>query len=187
MKKLIPIFLMLVLAFSCKDEECKDEYCPVGFKCVDGVCEDLSGNCPIGYEGEDCETTSNAKFAGDYDTDYTGTGGLANSGGNTIASVSTVSGKPNKIRIDVSLELNADVLGTALDLPLDVSIEGEVDGDKYYVSETNLTFEVDGLPVPISITFEVEGTKISETQLNSTITFSGLVLNGTIDMEGTKQ
>ncbi|MCD8528475.1 MAG: calcium-binding EGF-like domain-containing protein [Chitinophagales bacterium] len=185
MKKIIPFFLILFVAITgCKDK-CQDSFCPNGYTCVDGVCT-YSNGCPIGYEGDDCSTESNAKFAGDYNTTYTGTGGLSNSAGTTIASVEVVNGTPNKIRIDVALNVNADIVGTPLDLPLNVSIEGEVEGDTYSVPSTTLTFEISGVPIPISITYEVEGTKVSENQLNSTLKFTGLVLNGTIEMEGTK-
>lgn len=177
---------MLVLAISCKDE-CKDEFCPVGFKCVDGVCEDLTGNCPIGYEGENCNIAENAKFVGNYNTDYTGSGGLSGSDGNTTAKVSAVSGKPNKVRIDVKLNVKASVVGTAIDLPLTVSIEGDVDGDTYYVPKTtlNTTFDVQGVPIPVNIVFETQGTKVSEDGLNSTLTMAGS-FSGKIEMVGTK-
>lgn len=186
MKKLIPVFLLLMLAVSCKDE-CKDEFCPVGFVCVDGVCESTDDTCPIGYEGEDCNTASNAKFAGDYNTDYSGTGGLSGSNGNTIASVSLVSGTPNKIRIDVELAIEGSVLGQAIPLDLEISIEGEVDGDTYSIPTTTIQTVVDiqGLPLPVELTFSVEGEKISENELNSTLTMAGL-LTGTVVMTGTK-
>ena len=186
MKKLIPVFLLLFLAISCKDE-CKDEFCPSGYECVDGVCEKSDGTCPIGYEGEDCATASNAKFSGNYDTDYTGTGGLSGSSGNTIAQVVAVNGTPNKIRIDVALDVEGNVLGSAIPLPLTISIEGETDGDTYSIPTTTIQTSVDvsGFPLPVELTFTVTGTKVSENQLNSTLTMSGL-LSGTIEMTGTK-
>lgn len=186
MKKLIPLFLVLILAISCKDE-CKDEFCPAGYVCVDGVCETADGSCPMGYEGEDCLTPSNAKFAGSYDVDYTGTGGLSASGGTTVADVTLVSGTPNKIRIEVDLNLEGNVLGTAIPLELAVSIEGETDEDTYSIPSTTIQtdVEVGGFPLPVELTFEIEGTKVSENVLNSTLTMSGL-LSGTIVMAGEK-
>lgn len=188
MKKLIPILMALVLLAACKKEECKDEYCPAGYICVDGVCESTSTDCPIGYEGQDCATASNAKFAGNYNVVYTGSGGLSNSNGNTTTSVATVNGKPDKIRIDVTLDVSATVVGTALDLPLEVSIEASVDGNTYNVPSTSIVTEVDlglGFPLPVELTFRVDGTKIDDNTLNSTLVMSG-ALAGTITMVGTK-
>ena len=186
MKKLIPLFLILVLAFSCKDE-CKDEFCPAGYVCVEGVCETADGSCPIGYEGDDCLTPSNAKFAGSYDVDYTGTGGLSASSGTTVADVALVAGTPNKIRIDVDLDVEGNVLGQAIPLELSVSIEGETDGDNYSIPSTTIETEVEvgGFPLPVELTFSINGTKASETELNSTLTMAGL-LTGTIVMTGVK-
>jgi hypothetical protein len=186
MKKLIPVFLLLFLAISCKDE-CKDEFCPSGYVCVDGVCENSDGTCPIGYEGEDCNTASNTKFAGNYDTDYTGTGGLSATNGNTTANVVLVNGTPNKIRIDVALDAVGNILGTSLPLPLTVSIEGEAIGDTYKIPSTTIqtTVDVGGFPLPVELTFKIDGTKVSDSQLNSTLTMSGL-LSGTVVMTGTK-
>lgn len=44
---------------SCNKDECKDVVCQNGGTCTDGVC-----SCPAGYEGNNCETKSNAKFVG---------------------------------------------------------------------------------------------------------------------------
>lgn len=186
MKKLIPVFLLFVLASSCKDE-CKDEFCPEGYVCVDGVCENTDTSCPVGYEGPDCATEENKKFEGDYNTTYSGTGGLSATSGTTIASVSAVAGKPNKIRIDVDLALEGSVLGSPIPLDLTISIEGETDGDEYFIPTTTIQTEVEiqQFPLPVELTFTVEGTKVSENQLNSTLTMAGL-LSGSVNMEGTK-
>ena len=186
MKKLIPVFLLMFLAISCKDE-CKDEFCPFGYVCNDGVCEKSDGTCPIGYEGDDCSTASNAKFGGNYDTDYTGTGGLSASSGNTTSEVVVVNGTPNKIRIDVDLDIVGNVLGQTIPLPLVISIEAETKGNTYKIPTTTIqtTVNISGFPLPVELTFKVDGTKVSENQLNSTLTMSGL-LTGTIVMTGTK-
>ncbi len=160
MRKLLPIFLMLLLAVSCDDKEC--EY---------------------GYEGGDCEQTLNSKFAGNYNTDYEGTGGLSGSDGVTIAKVSMVPNRPDKILIEVELGVNASVLGQSIAVPLDVEIEATVDGDTYYIPSTTINTEVQGLP--ITLNWEVEGALVGENQLNSTLTMTG-ALSGTIEMEGTK-
>ena len=139
--------------------------------------------CDYGFEGSECETSINAKFAGNYNTDYEGTGGLAGSDGNTIATVTMVPNRPDKILIAVEIQVSASVLGQAIDVPLDVEIEATVEGDTYYVPNTTINTEVAGLP--ISLNFEVDGALISENQLNSTLTMTG-ALSGTIDMEGTK-
>lgn len=185
MKKLIPLMMLLFVVSACSD--CKDEYCPTGYVCNDGVCEKSDGTCPIGYEGEDCATEANQKFAGNYNVDYTGGGGLSNSNGTTVANVSTVSGSPHKIRIDVDLALEGNVFGQAIPLDLSVSIVGDVDGDTYYVPNTTIETEVDvqGFPLPVELTFEVEGTKLSDSQLNSTLTMSGIIA-GTVNMTGVK-
>jgi len=62
---------------SCNTDECKDVVCQNG-----GLCQDSDGSCecPVGFEGTNCETYSKVKFLGDYkgdgiDTDndtYTG-------------------------------------------------------------------------------------------------------------------
>lgn len=62
MKKLL-LGLFAVAAFSltsCKDE-CKDVECANGGTCDAGIC-----SCPVGYEGELCETESRAKIVASY-------------------------------------------------------------------------------------------------------------------------
>jgi hypothetical protein len=186
MKKLIPVFLLLFLAVSCGDD-CKDEYCPAGYVCVDGVCETADGTCPTGYEGDDCDVASNEKFAGSYNTTYTGTGGLSASAGTTVATITKVSGTSNKIRIEVDLDVEGSVLGQTIPLELSISIEGETEGDSYSISSTTIQTVVDiqGISLPIELTFSVDGDKIGEDELNSTLSMSGL-LSGTIEMVGTK-
>lgn len=186
MKKLIPILFVLTLAIGCKDE-CQDSFCPSGMVCVDGQCKNADGSCPDGYEGDNCDVASNKKFDGDYDVDYTGSGGLSGSNGTTTAYVSDVNGTADKIRIEVALDVTANVIGQSVNLPLNVSVEATVDGDTYSVPETSIQTSVDiqGFPLPIDIIFEVEGEMVSETQLNSTLTMSG-TLSGVIEMEGTK-
>lgn len=46
---------------SCNTDECEDINCMNGGTCISGTC-----SCPTGYEGETCETRSNAKFVGTY-------------------------------------------------------------------------------------------------------------------------
>lgn len=46
---------------SCNTDACDDIDCMNGGLCLDGSC-----SCPTGYEGETCETKSNAKFIGTY-------------------------------------------------------------------------------------------------------------------------
>lgn len=51
---------------ACTKDECEDVVCNNGGTCVSGNC-----SCPSGYEGNQCETRSNTKFAGNYDAEET--------------------------------------------------------------------------------------------------------------------
>lgn len=188
MRKLIPILFILTLTYGCKDK-CQDSFCPDGMVCVDGKCESADGSCPDGYEGDNCDIASNKKFAGTYDVDYTGSGGLSGSDGNTTADVTEVNGTADKIRIEVALDVNASVMGQSITLPLDISVVADVEGDTYSVPQTTISTSVTipniPIPVPIDIDFKVEGQMVSETQLNSTLTMGGS-LAGKIEMTGTK-
>jgi hypothetical protein len=60
----------LISLSSCKDDKCKAVVCAYG-----GVCQDDgSCICPIGYEGERCETISRDKFKGTWSVTEDGTG-----------------------------------------------------------------------------------------------------------------
>lgn len=46
---------------ACNKDECKDVVCQNGGTCDGGNC-----NCPAGYEGDRCQSKSNAKYVGTY-------------------------------------------------------------------------------------------------------------------------
>jgi hypothetical protein len=69
----ISMMLICVVVFSCKKdtplvyngtfiEKCKNVVCYNGGTCKDGLCV-----CPIGYEGTDCQSQWNTRYAGNYD------------------------------------------------------------------------------------------------------------------------
>jgi len=53
--------VMAMFMFTSCDDPCKDVTCLNGGTCLEGTCE-----CPTGYEGTDCGTAVNAKFAGTF-------------------------------------------------------------------------------------------------------------------------
>lgn len=184
---LLIVFGLFVGFSSCsKDDDIAtaicEPACGVGGVCNDGVCV-----CLTGYEGENCATESSAKFLGVYNTNYTGSGGLAGSGGNTTMTI-TKGDNPGKIQIAVPLELGATLpqIGS-VDLPINLTIQADVDGNSYTISRTTIGFSVPvgGFNLPIDITFEASG-NLSGSTLNSSWTFSGLLLNGTLSMVGNK-
>jgi hypothetical protein len=182
MKKVILLAtLFLGLTISSCSKKC-DTDCGVG-----GVCSEGSCVCLTGYEGESCEVQSNAKFLGSYDTDYTGTGGLASSTGSTTMTI-TSGANAGKIQISVPLQLSATLPQVgAQTIPLNLTIQADVVGNQYTITKTVLgfSFPISGFNIPISIEFEGTGT-LSGNTLNSTWTFSGLLLNGNINMVGNK-
>ena len=50
-----------VIYTSCNRDQCKTISCAYGGVCNNGVC-----NCPVGYEGSNCETISRQKFLGNW-------------------------------------------------------------------------------------------------------------------------
>jgi hypothetical protein len=62
MKNLLKLtfLLLMTLAMSCSDD---NDNCD-GVECGPGVCNDGTCECPAGYEGDSCETISNAKYYG---------------------------------------------------------------------------------------------------------------------------
>lgn len=157
-------------------------------ECVDGRCKNTDGSCPGGFEGNECNIRSNEKFEGKYDVDYYGTGNLSSTEGKTVANVKLVPQTPNKIRIDVKLILTASLLGQVSEIPLTISVEADVQDNKYHVASTRIqtTVDVQGFPLPVDFTYEVNGIKGSEKQLNSVLTLKG-TLSGTVIMTGEKK
>lgn len=55
------VFSTVIYSSCSKKDKCHDIVCKNGGSCNDGVCK-----CPLGYEGANCETASNAKFIGTF-------------------------------------------------------------------------------------------------------------------------
>jgi len=51
----------LVLSSSCEQDPCTELDCKQGASCSEGFCQ-----CPVGYEGSQCEITSASRFVGKY-------------------------------------------------------------------------------------------------------------------------
>ena len=51
----------LVLSSSCEQDPCLDLDCKQGASCSEGFCQ-----CPVGYEGSECEITAASRFVGKY-------------------------------------------------------------------------------------------------------------------------
>ena len=214
MKKLSFIALLLsFVLFACKDD-CKDVnclngggcsegtcICPTGYSgtncevadaCLsvtcenNGVCENGICNCAAGYEGVDCSTASNEKFVGTYNITYTGTGSFASTNSSSTAIVDTTS-HPDEIRISTVLDLQADALGTLLNLPVTVDVVARVNENTYSVPNTTISTSVDpgiGIAIPIDIVFYVDGTLSGDT-LYSDLVVSG-TMTGEVNMVGVK-
>lgn len=63
-ERLVKMFLVAVLFISissCEKKSCKNVTCGSGQECYNGACI-----CQDGYEGTDCQTVSNTKYAGSY-------------------------------------------------------------------------------------------------------------------------
>lgn len=55
------VFSTVIYSSCSKKDKCDDIVCKNGGTCNDGVCK-----CPLGFEGPNCETASNAKFIGTF-------------------------------------------------------------------------------------------------------------------------
>lgn len=182
---LLITFALLFTFSSCsKDDDIVAVVCEPSCG-ANGICNDGTCVCLTGYEGETCGIEANEKFLGVYNTNYTGSGGLAGSGGNTTMTI-TKGDNASKIQIAVPLELGATLpqIGS-VDLPINLTIQADVDGNSYSISSTTIGFSVPvgGFNLPIDITFQGTG-NLSGSTLNSTWTFTGLLLNGTLSMVG---
>ena len=51
----------LLLSSSCEQDPCLDLDCKQGASCSEGFCQ-----CPVGYEGAECDITSASRFVGRY-------------------------------------------------------------------------------------------------------------------------
>ena len=61
MKKLFIYSILLITIFSSCLDPCRKTKCTNGGTCFDGTCE-----CPLGYEGKNCETEMRDKFIGTF-------------------------------------------------------------------------------------------------------------------------
>lgn len=184
---LLIVFAIFIGISSCsKDDDIASAVCEPSCG-ANGICSDGTCVCLTGYEGESCGLEASEKFLGTYNTNYTGSGGLAGSGGNTTMTI-TKGDNAGKIQIAVPLELGATLpqIGS-VDLPINLTIQADVDGNAYSISSTTIGFSVPvgGFNLPISITFQGTG-NLSGSTLNSSWIFSGLLLNGTLSMVGNK-
>lgn len=183
---LIAFTLLFVFSSCSKDDDIATAVCEPTCG-ANGICNDGTCVCLTGYEGETCSGEASEKFLGSYNTDYTGSGGLASSGGNTTMTI-TRGDNPGKIQIAVPLELGANLpqIGS-VDLPINLTIQADVVEDTYTISSTSIgfSFPIGGFNLPIEVTFQGSG-NLSGSTLNSSWVFSGLLLNGTLSMVGSK-
>ncbi len=107
-------FVTVMFFHSCTKDDCQDVVCLNGGTCVSGTCE-----CALGYEGADCTTKSNDKFAGTWvAADVCGSG--AYSYNSTISSSAT---SANGVLINnfggfgTNLTASATVEGSTLTIP----------------------------------------------------------------------
>jgi hypothetical protein len=184
MKKAL-FFALLLIGFTISSCSKKCDGCGIGGVCDSGTCV-----CLNGYEGENCDIESNAKFLGSYNTAYTGTGGLSQTDDVTTMTI-TRGANSGKIQITIPLNLNANVpLAGNVELPFNISIQADVRNNTYNITKTVIGFNVPAgllpLPIPIAIdiNFEGDGT-LNGNILNSTWVFSGFI-SGNLNMVGTR-
>ncbi len=90
MKTALAVFsgalILLVMTSSCTKDPCESKVCQ-----NDGVCSDGKCLCPVGYEGDNCETETRAKFYGTYV-------GQMSAGGQTQNATATLMSYPDNVR-----------------------------------------------------------------------------------------
>jgi hypothetical protein len=184
MKKLLFMAALITTVLISCSKKC-DNNCGVGGICDNGTCV-----CLNGYEGENCETQSANKFIGSYNTNYTGTGGLNGTSGNTTMTITNGSGA-GKIQISIPLTLNATVpIIGALELPVNLKVQADVVGNQYTITRTGVGFTIPPgllpIPIPFDINIEYEGTgTLNGNTLTSNWTFTGFVA-GNLSLTGTR-
>ncbi len=131
---------------SCNRDKCKTIVCANGGVCNDGAC-----NCPSGYGGPTCETTSRDKFLGEWQ--------VFEKGSNTNASQYSVSVAPANIVTDVVISkfynyfvanIRGTIVGDTIYIP-NQQLEGKVVFGKGYIY-TDVTYGQYG---NISLSYEV--------------------------------
>ena len=105
---------------SCNKDECKDVVCQNGGTCNNGVC-----SCLVGYEGANCETKSNAKFAGTWAAAETCSGATGNPYQVTITADPAT---PTKVLINNLGNYNCTVGGT-------ITFDGSVNGANITIND----------------------------------------------------
>jgi len=194
MKKLIPIFLMLMLAIACGKDDKEADPCE-NVSCEYGTCVDGSCLCDEGYEGENCAEALNAKFTGDWEMPCEGDINITAVGQQTIPTqTSTItidgSGSPTEVSIGFTIPV----------VNQEITIVGTVDGDQIIFDEQEFIIPSDvidtaldllGVTLPISlgdipITISGEGTLSNDELLVDIIIDGGILLNGEINCVGVK-
>ncbi|MEO5674696.1 MAG: calcium-binding EGF-like domain-containing protein [Chitinophagales bacterium] len=98
---------------SCSSDACKDVNCGTFGNCVDGTCI-----CDAGYEGDNCETESRAKFVGTYTVSGTITCPISGDGTitNSVLTLTNSSGSVSDVVINFAgvLTINGTVTGTSI-------------------------------------------------------------------------
>ena len=197
MKKLLPIFLILVLAISCgKDDDngsdaCSDVACNYG-TCVDGTCL-----CDAGYEGANCDVAINDRFIGTWELPCEGDINVSLAGNIAVPPFSSTieiesNGNPSEIKLDFVIPL----------VNQSITLVGVVDGNDVNFEEqtivipesvVNSALSLAGVNLPISlgdipITITGVGTysELNEELLVDITIDGGILLNGLINCVGVK-
>ena len=65
---LVAVAFLFLTSTSCRQDKCKGTNCANGGICIDGVC-----NCPVGYQGHNCDTLTKQHFIGTWSVSEKGT------------------------------------------------------------------------------------------------------------------
>ncbi|MCD8528476.1 MAG: hypothetical protein LRY27_00485 [Chitinophagales bacterium] len=179
MKKLLPIFLILIAAISgCKDA-CKD------VQCVNGSCDDGTCICEAGYEGTTCDTQINDKFEGTWDMPCGGYLSAAPYFEDSIPNQSTQiviedAGNPSQIQVVITIPI----------LNQDVTLVGTVDGNTVVFDQLDYVVPagtIPQIPLPITVTFNGSGELVNDLlYIDIDLIAAGGIGTGTFNCVGTK-
>jgi hypothetical protein len=149
---------------SCTPDPCKDVICNNGGSCLDGACQ-----CASGFEGTNCETSSRAKFIGNYTVLDT-----AQAVASYSCTITASSTDPTKVIISNPANLN--LIGT------NTSVTGTVSGNTLTIAKQAV---VGTAAIEYSATATILATNLAT--VNYTVFSGGVSVGGNPGAVWTKQ